>query len=245
MHFSFASIVRTFLVGLAFLAFLASSGFATSVLAQVGESKNLAPGFKQIPASAKLVLLPMDVELFSLSAGGVREPKADWTANAQKHMLAAIQARKKALGLNFSELGGTDAEDFSELSSLNAAVSGSIVIHHFLNLKLPTKEGKLDWSLGDSVKALQEKTNADYGLFVWVRDSYASGERKAMMLGMALLGIGISGGTQIGYASLVDLKTGQIVWFNFLGRSSGDLREAEPAAQSVNVLMGNFPSVAK
>jgi hypothetical protein len=220
--------------------------FSTShTSAQTSNSLNLAPGFTAVPAQSKVVLMPVDVELFSMSAGGVLEPKADWTANAQKHMKSALQKRKSKVGLTMTELTELEADEFDDVSSLHAAVARSIAFHHFGPIKLPTKEGKLDWSLGDGVKPLYEKTKADFGLFVWVRDSYATAERKAMMVGLAILGVGINLGSQVGYASLVDLKTGKVVWFNRLARVSGDLREPEPAAQSMDDLLTGFPAVAK
>jgi hypothetical protein len=219
-----------------------SASFAS---AQSGTSLNLAPGFTTMPTQSKIVLMPVDVELFSMSAGGVLEPKADWTVNAQKNMKATLQKRKNDLGLSMSELSDLDADDVEEISSLHAAIARSISMHHFGPLKLPTKEGKLNWSMGEGVKALREKTKADYGLFVWVRDTYATAERKAMMVGLAILGVAVSLGTQVGYSSLVDLKTGQIVWFNQLISATGDLREPEPAAKSIDYLMTGFPAVAK
>ena len=62
-----------------------------------------------------------------------------------------------------------------------------------------------------------------------------------MILGLALLGSLTLGGQQIGYASLVDLNTGRIVWFNDLKRFSGDLREPQAAAETVEVLLKGFP----
>jgi hypothetical protein len=112
-------------------------------------------------------------------------------------------------------------------------------------LKLPTKNGLLDWSLGEAVEPLRDKTGADYGLFVWVRDSYASNERKAAMAVMALMGVGITGGVQVGYASLVDLRDGRVVWFNNLVRMSGDLREAKSAKETVDALLKDFPAVQR
>jgi hypothetical protein len=222
-----------------------SAALTLPLLANAQVNKNLAPGFTSIPAGSKIVLMPIDVELFSISAGGVTEPKADWTSNAAKHMRLALQERKRNLGLPFTEVTESDADAFHELSSLQAAVAGSIAIHHVGPIALPTKEGKLDWSIGDAVDELRKKTEADYGLFVWVRDTYASPERKAMMIGMALLGVGIAGGIQVGYASLVDLKTGQVMWFNRLISSSGDLRDIEPAKKSIEALMSAFPPVSK
>ncbi|MDP3172252.1 MAG: hypothetical protein Q8M91_18130, partial [Polaromonas sp.] len=62
------------------------------------------------------------------------------------------------------------------------------------------------------------------------------------MIMMAVLGVGIPGGAQVGYASLVDLQTGRIVWFNDLRRAHGDLREPESAQETVETLLKGFPA---
>ena len=209
-----------------------------------GQSKHLAPGFASLPKSATVALMPADIELFSISGGGVFEPKADWTEAGSRHFKAALLAKKQRLGLRTVELAEKDADELAEVNALHAAVAGAIALHHFGPLGLPTKDGKLDWSLAEAVAPVKKATGADYALFSWVRDSYASGERTAAIIGMALLGVGMPGGQQIGYASLVDLNTGQVVWFNRLARQRGDLREAEPAAETVEALLSEFP-VAK
>ena len=43
------------------------------------------------------------------------------------------------------------------------------------------------------------------------------------------------------YASLVNLKDGQVVWFNAMNRPNGDLREAHAAEETVQALLRNFP----
>lgn len=209
------------------------------------QSRNLAPGFEQLPAGQRVVLMPVDVELFSLSAGGVAEPKADWTASAQQHMNAELRKRIADLKLDFTALADNDADDFAELIALHVAVARSINLHHGVagNWALPTKQGQLRWSFGDAMQPLQAKLGARYGLFVWIRDSYASAERKAAMVALALLGVGISGGIQVGYATLVDLETGQVLWFNRLARGSGDLREPASAAETIDSLIRGFPAV--
>lgn len=209
---------------------------------------NLFEGFKAIPRDAKIVLMPIDLELFLVSGGGVFEPRADWTDAANKHLRSALLAKKKALGATSIELTEQDADDFAEVNALHAAIARAIAFHHFgpSNFRLPTKEGKLDWSMGEAVAPIKKKTQANYALFTWMRDSYVSGERVAAVVIMALFGIGMApGGMQVGYASLVDLDTGQIVWFNRLIRGTGDLREAEKASESLNALLANFPPVQK
>ena len=232
---------------------LASSVFAAIAVslaaAAWGQSKNLAPGFTSLPKGASVVIMPTDIELFSISGGGVPEPKADWTEAASKYFKAALLAKRESLGVSTVELADKDADELAEINLLQGAVARAIAMHHFkdqrgLDLSLPTKEGKLDWSLGETVQPIKKLTGADYALFSWVRDSYASAERQAASIGIAILSLGRAiplGGVQFGYASLVDLNTGQVVWFNRLARSSGDLREAGKAAETLDALLAEFP----
>lgn len=211
------------------------------------QSKNLAPGFVSVPKGAKVAIMPTDIELFSISGGGVHEPKADWTEAASRYFRAALIEKKQALGLDAMEVTEKDADEFADINALHGAIARAINLHHFGPLSLPTKDGKLDWSLGEVVREVKKTTGADYALFSWVRDSYASAERVAAMIAVAVLTLGRAvpgGGAQVGYASLVDLSTGQVVWFNRLQRGSGDLREADKAAETLNALLDQFP-VAK
>ena len=223
--------------------------WAFGALAQTGPPpvssapKNVVPGFVGLDSGDKVLLMPVDVELFSLSAGGVAEPKADWTASAQGHMKTALQARKTTLKLSTIEGSEALGDEFAEQVGLHAAVAQSIALHHAAGgvWALPTKAGQLLWSFGHAMQPLAAKTGARYGLFVWVRDSYASAERKAMMVGLALLGVGVPGGIQVGYASLVDLQDGRVVWFNRLARGTGDLRDVASATESIDALLAGFP----
>lgn len=206
------------------------------------QSTNLAPGFTKLPEQAKVLIMPADVELFSISGGGVTEPRADWTENAQKLLQQELMQKRNNLARKISQLQVEWHEPVAELNNLHGAVAQSIFLHHVQGVsKLPTKKGELRWTLGDAVQALREQSRADYALFVWIRDSYASAERKAAMIAMAFLGVGLAGGAQVGYASLVNLKDGQVVWFNGLARASGDLREAKGAEETVQALLRNFP----
>lgn len=209
------------------------------------QSRNLAPGFTSLPKGARVVIMPTDIELFSISAGGVLEPKADWTEAASRHFKAALIEKKQRLGLSSIELTAQQADEADEVNALHGAVARAISIHHFGTLALPSKEGKLDWSMGEPVQLIRKMTGADYALFSWVRDSYTSDERKAAMVAIAVLSLGrvvpTAGGLQVGYASLVDLHTGRVLWFNRLARGSGDLREADKAVGTIEALLEQFP----
>ena len=93
----------------------------------------------------------------------------------------------------------------------------------------------------------------DYALFLYAEDSFASTGRVALqVLGIAGCAVGfcaptIGGGGQFAYASLVDLRTGEVVWFNVLQTGSqiagikiGDIRTPEGAAAMVERLLGRM-----
>ena len=227
------------------VAMLGAAWFAAVAIPAAAQSKNLAPGFSALPKGALVVIMPTDIELFSMSAGGVLEPKADWTEAASRHFKAAMIEKKQKLGLSSVELTANQADEADEVNALHGAIARAISIHHFGALALPSQEGQLDWSIGESARLIRKMTCSDYALFSWVRDSYTSDERKAAMVAMAILSLGrvipTAGGLQIGYASLVDLNTGRVLWFNRLQRGSGDLREAEKAAETVDALLSEFP----
>ena len=134
-------------------------------------------------------------------------------------------------------------EAHERVVNLHRAVGQSIRAHKYPNTPstLPTKEKSFDWTLGEGAQKLKADLGVDYALFVHVRDSYSSAERKALMIGAALLGVGVPGGVQIGFASLVDLASGEVVWFNQTVNSMGDLRDTKPTPEQLAVLLDQLP----
>jgi hypothetical protein len=79
-------------------------------------------------------------------------------------------------------------------------------------------------------------------LFVNVHDSYTSTGRAALIATTVLFfGVPAQGGRQYGLATLVDLRTGSVIWFNELSTRHGDLRSAAEAQRSVNQLLKDIP----
>ena len=208
----------------------------------------------------KLLVLRPDVTVGSITTGGMIEPRADWTDQARTNIVAALKAQQATQGGEVmvverrNELKGVTPEELAEVERLNAAVAQSIVLHKYLGEYLPTKRGKgLDWTLGDGAVSLGQKTGYDYALFMHAEDQVASTGRVLLgVLGAAGCVVGfcapnIGGATQLDYASLVDLKTGEVVWFNVVRASSevpgikfGDLRSPQGAAQMVDRLLGRM-----
>ena len=191
-----------------------------------------------------IVVMPLDVELSQLTAGGMQEPQAEWTEAAHKHMQAALEEeaklrRVKLVAFNPDRGEPGDRDTSIALVALHRAVGSAVLVHEYMGLALPSKKGKFDWSLGPSVAAISRSHEADYALFLFVRDSYATAGRVAFIAVAALLGVGVPGGSQVGFASVVDLKTGDIVWFNRLIRGTGDLRTPQAAAETVKALVSD------
>ncbi|MCX7892242.1 MAG: hypothetical protein N2544_07755 [Burkholderiales bacterium] len=203
------------------------------------------PALERTERAPRIVVMPIDVELAQLTAGGVEEPHAEWTAAAFKHMRAALDAEAKARDVVLVEFdnergSAEDRETSRELVKLHRAVGSSVLLYHYnAQLALPSKQGRFDWSLGPAVQSIARTHDADYALFLFVRDSYATAGRVAVIVVGALLGVGIPGGSQVGFASVVDLRSGDIVWFNWLARPTGDLRTPEAAGETVRALLAD------
>lgn len=217
---------------------LALAGCATEVQRQTQELR------RESGRTPTIVVMPLDVELSQVTAGGMQEPHAEWTEAAHKYMRAALTEAATGYKVRLVEFqpergAPEDRETSLELVRLHRAVGSAVLLHQYLGLTLPSKEGKFDWGLGPSVAAISRSHEADYALFLFVRDSYATAGRVAVIVVAALLGVGMPGGTQVGFASVVDLKTGDIVWFNRLLRPQGDLRTAEAATETVRALVGD------
>ena len=225
------------------LAFVLLAGCSST---QVRTAKD-ASG-KPLALSGTVVLIEPDIELSELGAGGMAEPRKEWTETARRLYPAAVKERLATAGTPQlpDYLIPVDLPPESRLGQvlrLNEAVSMSILTYTLPGNQLATKKGKaLDWSLGPGVEELRKATGADYALFTMVRDSYTSGGRKALRVAaLLLLGGDIGGGTQVGVTTLVDLRTGQVVWFNFLACQTGDLRDQRGATATARHLLEGLP----
>jgi hypothetical protein len=201
---------------------------------------------ESVAANPRVVVMPPDIKYYLLTAGGIPEPHKEWTEAAQANFATAMTEFGAAMGsdLTFADPDNIGESEY-EYESLHNAVGMTVLNHHFGYVKLPTKgNGEVfDWSLGPGVKVLADKYDADYGLFVFYRDYQASGGRVAFaILAAAAIGAAVPMGAEQGFASLVDLKTGDIVWFNVVGAGSGELRDEKGAAAAVNTLFRDIPT---
>lgn len=229
---------------------------STTAFAQVRVATDASGQALKVDGS--IVVVQPDIELSLLTAGGMQEPRKEWSDNARRLYPAAVRtllaSRNTRQKDDYVIPEALDpASRMGQILRLNQAVALSIAQYSQPGSALATKRdpktGKptMDWTLGPGVAELREATGADYALFTYVRDSYSSGGRTALrilgMLAGAAMGsyLDIGGGMQVGVATLVDLRTGQVVWFNLMARQSGDLRDESGTRSTVNQLLRGLP----
>ena len=200
--------------------------------------------FKRPDAGYKLVVMKPDIAVSLLTAGGQLEQREDWTTTSRENVLSALrdQQAKRGGEANISQTSGDDPTTM-ELNRLHEVVGQSILLHKYMPYAaLPTKAHSFDWTLGKTARDFGASTGYDYALFLYVRDSFASGGRQTLQaLGMLGCVVGVcvmpGGGMQQAFASLVDLKSGDVIWFNHLVSMTGDVREKTGANDLVYRLL--------
>lgn len=181
------------------------------------------------------------------STGGLFEPNADWTSQARDNLDRAIKAVQASLGNEVTvyedSTGQADALT-GQYRALFTSVADSVREYQFFpGNRLPTKKRKdsFEWTIGPEVKTLPGIDRADYILFITTEDQYGSTGRKMLQVFAALGGVGVSSGVHLGYAGLVDAKSGELVWLNADLQMGGDVRTPEGAEKRVAQLFEGFP----
>lgn len=206
--------------------------------------KTFTGEFTPPPAGSRVLVMTPDVQLAILTAAGLQEPREDWSRSARDNLASAIAAHVQSEGHTAGALDPATAMEgrIGQIIRLHDAVGTSILAINYYAANIPTRRDNFTWTLGEGVREIAAAHNADYALFVTARGSYASAGRAAAVVGMAILGVGLPMGGQQAFASLVDLRTGNVIWFNVVTAAPNeDMREAEGASEVTQRLMQDAP----
>jgi hypothetical protein len=215
-------------------------------LGSSAEAATLARAGFVFPAGpVRIVLLRPEVRMGAFNAGGFETPNADWIAAARVNIQRAFVDAAEARAANLTyidEAQGDDADVLGHYRSLFGAVADAVMEHGLTPDRLPTKRNGLDWSLGPGIGQVKALSGAGYALFVKTHDAYGTSGRKALQVLAALRAHAvIAPGIHAGYAALVDLRTGDLVWFTADLDMGGDLRQGDGARKRVGELLHGFP----
>lgn len=200
-------------------------------------------------AGTGILVLKPDIELSLLTASGLQEPNTQWSrealTNIQATLTTVLQGRQQrfiAMDPDTIVSGRTN-----QILRLHDAVANSILMFNYGFATLPTKRSdNFDWTLGpgalELARAAAAGSDAKYALITLGRGSYSSGGRWAIAIAGAALGASVPMGGQQIYASLVELETGKVVWFNVATAGpQDDMRKPEGARGLITTLMKDVP----
>ena len=198
-----------------------------------------------------VAILPLEVKVYQIDAGGVREEIAEWSAQARNNVVTALENELHAkmeivVKVVNEESLAEEKTRLEETRALYDAVSAMILLHtypdsnfrgHFFQEKLKN----FDYSLGTEVGGLVK--GADALLFLDAQDHVWTAGRQALQaLGVILaVGAGVATGVATGAGglmsliipvpvmsggtvvrtALVDSRTGDILWINVVGSGAG------------------------
>lgn len=209
--------------------------------------QHAATDFKPPSGAYKVVVMRPSVNVSLLTAGGMLEPREDWSRNASEFVLAELQALHESRGgtARIVSFGADDVGDLdlaARLDRLHEAVGRSILLHKYApGLGLPTKANSFDWTLGQLAVDYGKASGQDYALFLFAEASYSS-TGQLVLQAVAYIGcvVGVCfippTAQQTAFVSLVDLETGDIVWYNRLVSTISDIRTPEGAHKLVEEL---------
>ncbi len=231
-----------------------AAAFLLAVVATPAHSQErsaVKQGFELTANSGKRILMFRPaVRVGAQSTGGMFEPNAEWTEQAKQNLQAALEELQSKLGNELiiaPESYGEDAQVVNEHMALFAAVSQAVIEYQFfVGNRLPTKKRDnkndvFDWSLGETVADLPGADAADYGLFIYNRDAYGATGRKMLQVVAMVGGIAVKSGEHVGYAGLVDLRTGDLLWLNADAEMGGDVRDVDGSKKRAWQLLEDFP----
>jgi hypothetical protein len=222
------------------------------VPASAQEKSAVKPGFTlQSNGSTRILLFRPWIKVGAQSTAGMYEPNADWTEQAKQNLNAALTAAQAHLGNKVAvaeEPVGPAAEQLAEYRALFSTVARAVITYQFFpGNRLPTKKrkGQFEYTLGPGVKDIPGAADADYILFLSTEDHFGSTGRKMFQLLAAMGGVGITSGVHSGFAGLVEVKSGDVVWLNADLQMGGDVRSPEGADKRVAQLLEDFPGSVK
>lgn len=201
--------------------------------------------YKNIKTSG---LIPPDIEIYELSAGGVRELKDEWSEIGKENVFNALMKKFKEKGIKVDTL--TKDEEMEDTLALYRAVSMCINLHTQGPSAFPEKQKNFDYSIGSIEKTL-DKYGVDALMIVYGSDESTTGGRQALiafgLLASIATGVPVvprAGITTMNVA-LVD-PSGTILWYNCKrSGASHDLRKPEDATSFVEDIFSDFPESNK
>jgi hypothetical protein len=199
----------------------------------------------------KVVVLPVNVEVLEVTAGGVKEEVPEWSAEASRSVVQAISNHIKTSknlqqvpAPDLSSQQGGNVDEHLALYKLVVNTSTS------LDFGWKHKIRRFDYGIGPGLDSLRQKTGADAAIMVYGRDYVSTAGRKARAVAgnipivSAFTGPPPELGHSFIHLGLVDLKTGDLLWMNSeFRKGTTNLREYADASKMIKNIFRWYPGI--
>ncbi len=225
------------------------AGCATVPSAKVHYTVKNDPGSRPIQ---QLALLPVDVDVYEMSAGGVKEEVPEWSRTAEENIRAALLISRDSKDdccatrqVDTSALTPGQREVLEEhLALFNLVAANAIWTSLPVNSAWHFKSEHFDYTLGDGLRFLKTDYDVDAGLIVLGEDVVSSAGRKTAMVVGAMFGVVVPLGHSVLIGGLVDFETGDLLWMNYkVAAGATDLRDSESCLELARQLMEGYPGL--
>ncbi len=224
------------------------------VVAEPAARESETAAAEKLGATPAIVVLPPEFVVYQQSVGAT-EPVPEWTQAAQANLQQAAAAVLSSDGR--FELRTLPDLDEAQRAQLREHVELFKVIS--MNIEGVVKLGGKPWQsvrdaadfrVGDGLAFLRESSGADYAFVMSGAEIRQTGGSIFMQLAIAgVLGAYVPGGGTYMYAGIVDLRTGQVTWYNSslgvavfgMGGAAKTDQEAG-AAKSIATLFNTYPA---
>lgn len=197
-------------------------------------------------APKKVLIMPVDVTIKEVTAGGVAEEVPEWSKQGAANVHTALNdyfrsAKKKEVQLiEMPKLVDKDRETLLQHLALYRRVAGAVTSQTYGMQPWLHKIQKFDYTLGDGLKSIGARTGADSAIVVFGEDEVSTTGRKIAAVFMDNVSLGHS----FLAAAFVNFNSGDIIWFNYAYQyKNTDLRKPGDAAYIVERLFEEYPGV--
>lgn len=199
----------------------------------------------------KVVVLPVNVEVMEVTAGGVKEEVPEWSAKASKNVFkslsAAIGKEPTLKEVRAPKLSGESAAVVDEHMALY-----KLVVNTASSTTWQHKIRRFDYGIGPGLTKLRNMTGADAAVMVYGRDYVSTAGRKAKAVAGNIPIINIFTGPppELGHSyihiGVVDLRTGDLLWMNSEYRDgASNLQDYEDANDIIKTIFEWYPGIEK
>ncbi len=196
----------------------------------------------------KIAILPVDVAVKELTAGGIAEEVPDWSQQGasivEKATRQIIETRKNIKIIPMPDLSEQEKKLVEQHTALYDLVAGNAFTFNSHPAWKAQRE-KEGYTLGKGLAFLKDRCEADNVLMVIGQDYISSGGRKTASFFAAALGVYVPLGYAVLHAGVVDLETGNVLWMNTSMSQSLTFKEEKDAQAMVNLVFEKYMEFEK